>query len=73
MSEMMGNARRAVTGDDTLTLTLFVGALEGLTGFVAQRVAWLGEGDMVYLASSTAIVGWVLFKFFQKFIRPILE
>ncbi len=60
-------------GDDTLTLTLFVGSLEGLTGFLATRVAWLGEGDMAYLAPTIAVVGWVVFKAFQKFIRPILE
>lgn len=69
----MSRLNKMIPSDDTLTLTLFVGALEGLMGFVAQRVAWLGEGDMVYLASSTAIVGWILFKAFQKFIRPILE
>jgi hypothetical protein len=73
MSGMIDRTRRAVTGDDTLTLTLFVGALEGIMGFVALRVAWLGEGDMPYLAPSIAIAGWILFKFFQKFIRPILE
>ena len=76
MSDMinrMDSARKAVTGDDTLTLSLFIGALEGVLGFLATRVAWLGEGDMVYLASSTAIAGWVIFKVFHKFIRPILE
>ena len=69
----IGNATKLVNNDETLTLVLFVGALEGGLAFLQTKVAWLGESDLIYLASATSIVAWVAFKTFNKYIRPILE
>ncbi len=69
----LSKATQVVNNDETLTLVLFVGALEGGLAFLATRVTWLGESDLIYLASATSIFAWVAFKAFNKYLRPILE